>query len=267
MSRRTPLIVLGAVLLAFATFVVLAGVVLMAAFGSGKAIATGPHPVTTSTRALVFPVAEINGLSHAPSVLGRARIEVEATKRTGDAGVFAAVGPAADVDRYLAGADVDLVTDVEVLPFRLTTRHRPGTGTLTAPGTQNLWVAHSEASSGTARLSWPIQDGNYRVVFMNADGSPAVDVDGRFSVVLPSAAGISLTVLASGFGIALVGAVALTLGLLARRSEGTQPPSVSPVPPSVPAPVRGGSSSGVPTAGGPSNAHEARTPMPERSPR
>jgi hypothetical protein len=133
MSRRTPLIVLGAVLLAFAAFVVLVGVVLTAAFGSGRALATGPHPVATSTRALVFPVAEINGLSQVPSLLGQARIEVEATKRTGDAGVFTAVGPAADVERYLAGADVDLVTDVEALPFRLTTSHRPGTATLPAP--------------------------------------------------------------------------------------------------------------------------------------
>jgi hypothetical protein len=81
---------------------------------------------------------------------------------------------------------------------------------------------------------------------MNADGSPAVDVDGRFSVVLPSASGISVTVLASGWGIALVGGVALTLGLLAPRSGGSQPPSA-----------------GVVT--GPTNAREARTSMPERS--
>jgi hypothetical protein len=74
MSRRTPLIVIGAVIVGLASLVVVTGVVLAAVFGSGNALATGPHPVTTSTRALVSKVAEINGLSAVPSRLGRATV-------------------------------------------------------------------------------------------------------------------------------------------------------------------------------------------------
>ena len=237
MSRRTPLIVVGAVVLAFSAVVVVAGVVLAALFGSGNALATGPEPVTTSSRALVSKVAEINGLTTVPRGLGQARIEVDATVRAGDAGAFVGVGRADDVDRYLAGADVDLVTDFGVSPFRLSTQHQPGTAVLPPPGDQGFWVARAEARSGTARLSWPVQDGDYRVVLMNADGSPGVDVDGRFAVVLPSAFGISMTVLATGLGLALLGGLALTLGLIAPRSPGPQPPRAG-LPPRVPAPVR-----------------------------
>ena len=83
MSKRTPLIVIGAVTLAFAALTALVGVLLAAAFGSGNTLATGPHPVTTATRALVFPVAEIDGLGAAPSALGQARVLTPAPPATG----------------------------------------------------------------------------------------------------------------------------------------------------------------------------------------
>jgi hypothetical protein len=238
MSRRTPFIVTGAVILGIASLVVVTGVVLAAVFGSGNALATGPNPVSTPSRALVSSVAEIDGLSRAPSGLGQARIEIDATVRSGGDGAFVGVGRAEDVDRYLAGADVDLVTDFEVSPFRLNTQHRPGSAVPGAPGDQSFWVARAEAQSGTARLSWPVQNGDYRVVVMNADGTAGVDVDGRFAVVLPYAFGISMTVLATGLGLGLVGLVLLTLGLTAPRPPRPPAPWAGSVPPQVPAPAR-----------------------------
>jgi hypothetical protein len=237
MSRRTPLIVIGAVVLGLASLVVVSGVVLAAVFGSGNALATGPHPVTTPTRALISSVAEIDGLGSTPAGLGQARIEIDATARPGDAGAFVGVGRAEDVDRYLAGADVDVVEDFELSPFAISTRHQPGGVAPAAPGDQSFWVARAEARSGTARLSWPVQDGDYRVVLMNADASAGVDVDGRFGIVLPSALAISMIVVAAGLGVALVGGVLLTLGLVAPRSAGP-PPFAGAVPPRVPAPAR-----------------------------
>jgi hypothetical protein len=254
MSRRIPLVVLGAVVLAFGGLAALAGLALAVVFGSGNVIASGPQPVTTPTRALVSPMAEFDGVSGAPSVLGQARIDVEATARGGERGVFVGVATAADADRYLAGADVDLATAVEFLPFRLTTRHQAGAVVVPAPRTQTFWVARAEADSGTARLSWPARDGDYRIVFMNADGSPAVDVDARFALVVPSALRISLILLAAGLGTALLGGIMLTLGLLSRStgprsssdaprplSIGVWPASSGPQPPSV------GASAVVPT--------------------
>ena len=157
MSRRVPLIVLGSVLLAVAGIVVLAGVALAVVFGRGDAFATGRNPVSTPTRALVSSVAQIEGTGVAPSALGQPRMEIEASVRSAGHGVFVGLARAVDVDRYLAGADVDVVTDFEVMPFRLATEHQPGTAVVPAPGTQGFWVAHSETTSGTARLSWAVQ--------------------------------------------------------------------------------------------------------------
>jgi hypothetical protein len=230
MSRRTPLVVLGAVLLAIAGFAIVAGAFLVAVFGSGNVLATGPQSVATSTRALVSTAAEFDGLREAPSLLGQARIEIEATTRDAGRGVFVGVAAADDVDRYLAAADVDIVTDVRFLPFRLTTEHRPGAGSVPVPGTQHFWVARAAVDNGTARLSWPVRDGDYRIVLMNADGSPNVDVDARFALVIPSAPRVGVIVLAVGLATALIGAVVLTFGLLS-PSTGPQPPRAGSRPP------------------------------------
>ena len=55
--------------------------------------------------------------------------------------------------------------------------------------------------------------GDYRIVVMNADGSPAVDADGRFAVTVPSARAIGLAVLGVGLGLGLLGASVLAWGL------------------------------------------------------
>ena len=187
MSRRTPWIVTGIVVLVVATPVVISGIVLLALFGSRGDLRSGPHQVTAPSRALISSVAEINDTADAGSLLGDTRLELAGTPRDAGHGVFVGIAPAAAVDRYLAGADVDVVDDFELAPFSLTTNRRPGTASPAAPGAQDFWVARAEARSGTASLSWTVRDGDYRVVIMNADASPAVDVDGTFGVVIPGA--------------------------------------------------------------------------------
>ena len=221
MSRRTPLIVLGAVLLAIGCLTALTGAALAAFFGSGDRLSTGSHPVSTATRALVSEVSELDGVGAVTR--GQDKVEIDVTARVGGRGVFVGIARAADVDRYLAGADVDVVTDLEVSPFGLTTRRQTGTAVPPAPAAQDIWVARAEAASGTARLSWPVQDGDYRIVLMNADASPVVDADARFALVLPSLHGAGVITLIAGLGVTLLGALLLTLGLSASRSAGSPP--------------------------------------------
>ena len=239
MSRRTPLIVLGAVVLAIGCITALTGGALSAFFGSGDTVSTGPHRVSTPTRALVSSVAELDGLRVTTG--GPDKVEVDATGRAGGPGVFVGIARASDVDRYLAGADVDMVTDLEIDPFGLTTERRSGTAVVPAPSGQDFWVAKAEATSGAARLSWSLVGGDYRVVIMNADGSPAVDADARFALVLPSAHGIGVLTLVTGLGITLVGGVLLTLGLRSPKAVGSPPAGggMRPLVPSAKAPDGG----------------------------
>jgi hypothetical protein len=212
MSRRAGIIV-GCCLLAVGVLVTVSGVVLLVAFGSPDGLRTGPHPVTTSSRALVSSAAEISNASAANGALGETRIDIQATTRGGTHGAFVGIGPAAAVDHYLAGAAVEVVTDFEVAPFRLTTQPRAGSASISAPGSQDFWVARGETRSGTAALSWTVRDGDYRFVVMNLDGSPAVNVDAGFGVAVRGARTLGLTVLLVGFALLAGGAVALVLGL------------------------------------------------------
>ncbi len=226
MSRRTPWIVVGIVVMVIAAPVVIAGTALLALFGSGNQLRTGPHVVTTPSRALVSSVAEVDSASEVASVLGDNRVEIQGTARSADHGVFVGIAPAAAVDRYLAGADIDVVTDFEIQPFRLSTDRLPGTAAVAAPDGQDFWVAKAQAAAGTATLNWTVRDGDYRIVVMNADASPGVDVDASFALVLPAASGIGTTVLVTGLVFGAIGIAMLVVGL--RRPERPAPAIRSP---------------------------------------
>jgi hypothetical protein len=213
MSRRVGIIV-GCCLLAVGGLVAVSGVALLVAFGSAEGVRTGPHPLTSSSRALVSSAADISNAGAANSVLGETRIDVQASTQ-GAHGVFVGIGPAAAVDRYLTGAAIEVVTDFDVAPFGLSTQPRPGSASIGAPGSQDFWVARAETRSGTAALSWTVRDGDYRLVFMNADGNPAVNVDARFGIAVPGARTLGLTVLLVGLVLVAGGVLALVLGLRA----------------------------------------------------
>src|SRR4051794_8409615 len=208
MSRKVS-VILGCCALALGALVTLSGIVLVVAFGSPDGLRTGPHPLVPPSRALVSTVADIRNAGASDAVLGQARIDVRAATRGSDRKAFVGIGPAAAVDRYLAGAAVEIVTDFEVAPFDLTTEPRPGSASLAAPGAQDFWVAQGETGSGAAQLSWTVSDGDYRLVIMNADGSPGVDVDGSFGIAVPAARPMIIAVLVVGLVLIAGGTLAL----------------------------------------------------------
>jgi hypothetical protein len=216
MSRRIS-VVLGCCLLVLGVLVGLSGAALLVAFGPADGLHTGSQPVATSSRALVTKTAQIAGVPEADRFLGQTRIDVRATARSGDKGVFVGIGPAADVDRYLAGADIEVVTDFETTPFRLAVEPRPGSAAIPAPGSQGFWVARGDASS---RLSWTVRDGDYRLVIMNADASPGVSLDADFGIAMPAGRPLAVWVLVVGLALLAGGVVLLVLG---QRTAATRP--------------------------------------------
>ncbi len=252
MSRRTPWIVTGIIVLVVAAPVVIAGTVLLALFGSRGDLRSGPHQVTSPGRALVSSVAKIENSGDARDFLGSTRLQIEAAARSAGHGVFVGVAPAAAVDRYLAGADVDVVQDFDLAPFTLSTDRRAGTATPAAPAAQDFWVARAEATTGAAALTWTVQDGDYRVVVMNADATPGIDVDGTFGVVIPRAFALSMVVLVIGLVLGALGVVLLLVGLLQRPRPA--PPVQAPQRPAVPGPI--------PTQSAPATAQAAAPAAP-----
>lgn len=73
---------------------------------------------------------------------------------------------------------------------------------------QGFWVASATGPSA-ADLTWRVQDGQYRIVIMNADGSPAMTTHAQASVELPNVFAISLGAVLVGLMMSGAGVAAL----------------------------------------------------------
>ena len=218
-KSRAARITIGAVLATVGTVTGIAGAGVLAYTGSDGSISSGQHELSTSTSALVSDAATINHTDDAASVLGDSQLKLSARSSDDGEHVFVGVGPKADVDRYLAGAPIDRVTDFEVKPYDLKTERRAGSATPAPPASESFWVAKS--SGEDAQLDWKVDDGSYRVVVMNADGSSGVATDGELELDVPYLTSISLAALLAGFG-----ALAAGIALMTPRAS----VSISPVP-------------------------------------
>jgi hypothetical protein len=206
-GRRVATVV-GACVALLGALLALAGGGLLALFGTGSVAWTGRHDLATPTSALVSGTASIDTGGFVNS-LGSARIKIDA-QAAGGHRVFVGVGPARDVERYLAGAATDEVTDFDASPFRsgytIHTRRHPGTAIPAPPARQSFWIARG-SSRGPTAVDWKVRDGRYRVVVMNADGGRGVATQTRFAVSVPYVFGLGLGLLIGGV-LVLAGGVA-----------------------------------------------------------
>lgn len=140
-----------------------------------------------------------------------------------DQPVFVGVARDFDVSSYLKGFAHTKLVQVQ-FPIALSTQDEKGTaGPLAAPNTLDWWVAKA-SGAGSQSLAWPIEDGPYDVVIMNADGKTPPDVQVDLGIEIPKA-------FASALGVFVTGLVLLALGILLvlfRRRAVTDPgrPSV-----------------------------------------
>jgi len=216
MVKKVVVIVIAALLLLGGGVAAIGGGVLMALFGTDSTLTSGVHRVSTPTSALVTALDDIKDTNGFGTTVDKPTLRVSIP--TADHPVFIGIGRAADVDRYLAGAAVDKVTDLDVDPFRLKTVRQNGTVQPTPPAEQTFWVARG--SGPDASLNWKISDGSYRLVVMNADATAAVGANGRFGLTIPHLFAIGVGILAAGIVAALIGVALLVIGVQMRpRSQ------------------------------------------------
>src|SRR5690242_18122412 len=131
-------------------------------------ISSGTHRYATSGRAIVSGSLDVDGV---PDWLV-SHVRISAASEDSRP-LFVGVARQADVDRYLAGVSRSTVEDVNFDPFRATYSTSRGSAVPAAPEAQTFW-AESKVGTGKQTVSWRIRNGNWRVVVMNADGSPRV---------------------------------------------------------------------------------------------
>jgi hypothetical protein len=230
---KIVLIVLGA----FLTLVALAalvggGFLLWANYARRDATGfytTGSHPFATPSRALVTDGFDVEtsdaGFLFDSGHLARVRLRGasdDPAKR-----IFIGIGPTADVTGYLSAVSHAQVSDVDLDPFKATYEPHRGTEKPPPPRTRRFWAA-SMSGSGTQTLIWPVEDGDWSVVVMNADGSPGV----RVHVSAGAKAAFPFRL---GLGLAIGGVLVLVLGIAlivlgARLGRGAPPAPAAGTP-------------------------------------
>jgi hypothetical protein len=145
--------------------------------------------------------------------LGRVELEVAPE---GDKPVFAGIARTEDVAFYLRGVGHTRVTDVDAFPFEASYLAEPGSRRPAAPAGKSFWAVSTQGR-GTQTLDWRVQDGDWSVVVMNADGSRGIAADVRAGAKLPFLDELGVSALGVG-GALLIGAIVLTvLGLRSPR--------------------------------------------------
>jgi hypothetical protein len=181
-------------------------------------LSTDTHQFEAGTRALATENLDVD-LDAGNWVLdtndlGQVRLQVESRD---EKPVFVGIARTSDVENYLQGVSHSTLTDVDTSPFEAKYDGHGGNRHPGAPADSQIWVA-SEHGSGKQTLNWEIEDGDYSVVVMNADGSAGVDADlsaGASLGFLDEAGKISLT---TGFVLLILAGGLLYIGVRPRRS-------------------------------------------------
>ncbi len=177
---------------------------------SGEATFSTPAYAITSESMEIH--AEGGGENVPRALLGDARLTAVPN---GDAPVFIGLARTSDVREYLAGVgQARVVGFTNAHPdYRTTT----GVSPATAPTDTDIWVAQS-SGTGTQSLTWSIENGDWTVVVMNADGSRGVSADLSAGATVPALGWLVSTVLVLA-GVGLVLAFVLMFVALRSRSR------------------------------------------------
>jgi hypothetical protein len=211
---------------------VIAGIVAFGSLAGGCALVAVDQTQRDNDGYLMAPTVEFSTPTYA-IVSERANIDADGAERAldtflgtvrirseSDRAVFVGIGPAATVDRYLAGVERDVVTgfDDGFGSDDPTYSRRGGAAPSGPPDAQAFWVA-SQTGAGEQTLQWDPEDGNWRAVVMNVDAARGVSADMSIGAELDSVLWIGLGLLAVGGLLATGAALAITAGARRRRAR------------------------------------------------
>jgi hypothetical protein len=248
------LIVLGSIGVLFGLAVLAGGGFLLWADRTqreGGYLTTPTERFATSTYAMTRTRLEVdtNGAGWVLNDNWFGKIRLRGESALGAKPLFIGIGPEAAVARYLgrvAHADVE---DIDFDPFRVDYRPVAGGAPERPPTAEHFWAV-SSSGAGTRTVTWKVEEGDWSVVVMSADGSRRVVADIDLGAKLGFLLWLAIGLLVGG-ALVLAGSIALIL--LAAR---TRPP-----PAAAPAPVTQGGGAGTAAASEPPD-RPGREPPP-----
>jgi hypothetical protein len=195
----------------------------LAAGGGALAIAAGTQrdaggylmsdqvALQSSGYALTSANLEIQGAAALPHrILGDAKVSVTPH---GGTPVFVGVAKTSAVRTYLAGVRR---SEVSVFAEDSLYRQLNGGPPATTPANSDIWAA-SSTGPGTRTVTWPVQNGNWTIVVMNADGSSGVSADVATGATVPAVTWVSGGLFGGACVMLLLGVILVTV-TVRRRS-------------------------------------------------
>ena len=212
-GSRVTAVVVGSLLVVTAVGTAVGGSVLAAVDRGGRDaggfVTTGPMPVAAPGYAVVLDPVDMQTGTDGPdlgTILGDVRVSAVGS---GGSAVFVGIGPATDVDAYLAGVERTRLTASRD-GGRAVPRELPGGAPATAPTQQAFWAA-AASGPGPQQLTWTAAPGTWAVVVMNADGSRPVAAELTAGVTAPVLPGVSTGLLVAAAFALLAGALLIAL--------------------------------------------------------
>lgn len=150
-------------------------------------------------------------------LLGDARVRVEASD--GVTAIFVGVARSEDVRSYLGGIRYTSVTSIGPNGVRYT--DHAGTAPARPPAELPIWAAQSDGT-GTQSIQWAVENGDWTVVVMRADGTAGVAVRADIAATVPALDWLSVTVLVTSIVLFVLGVVAVVLAVT-RSTVSAQP--------------------------------------------
>ena len=192
-------------------------------------LSTGKDRYAASTYALASENLDIDldgaGWIMDRDDLGKVRLEVESSAGKP---VFVGIARTSDVSSYLRGTSYTEVTDVDYSPFNASYRDRDHGGARPAlPADQDFWAA-SAHGSGTQSVAWDIEDGNWSIVVMNADGSRGVNTDISAGAKIPFLGTLGWVSLGGALVLLITAGTLLYLGIRTPRPPKAQNVTLQP---------------------------------------
>jgi hypothetical protein len=230
---RIASIVVGGVSAVLAVGLIAAGALLL--WGDSKKddqgyLSTGKDRYAASTYALASDNLDVDldgaGWIMDRDDLGNVRLAVES--RTGEP-VFVGIARTSDVSEYLRGTSYTSVTDVDYSPFQASYRDHGGDRRPALPADQEFWAA-SAHGSGEQTVAWDLEDGDWSIVVMNADGSRGVETDVDAGAKVPFLGTLGWVSLGGALVLLITAGTLVYLGLRTPRPPKAQNVTLQPSP-------------------------------------
>jgi hypothetical protein len=186
-------------------------------------LTTSTHQFEADTRALATENLDLD-LGDADWIaqtndLGDVRIA--ATSRDGKP-LFVGIARTSDVESYLADVPHTTLTEMESSPFRADYARHSGQRHPVSPEHAGIWAA-STHGNGQQAVDWHIEDGDWSVVVMNADGSLGVDADINAGAKVPFLDELGWSAIGSGSFALIVGIGLFVLAGRRSRTDAVTP--------------------------------------------